>query len=169
MTSLVLSILYLDTISTGFVAITEKKVSFFGMGKKLFPQFVCFDFFMYIKSLYDSYLPFIYILLISFFKQLILNKLSVDILTIIAKGIFGKLILTKLIDSLLTLIYCLFFVTKWSISSAHTNHMFYLLLSVSTSVSNHCYRYSNTLIEALFVLDCFFLAMWRLVGITFAC
>ena len=55
LTSFVLSMVWSNTISTGFLAITAKKLSFY-LGEKLLPMIWLF-FFINLKSLYESYLP----------------------------------------------------------------------------------------------------------------
>ena len=51
-----------NKISSGFVSITENKVSLFFWERKLFLRFECFIIFIHINSLYESYWPFIYMI-----------------------------------------------------------------------------------------------------------
>ena len=62
LTSFILSIVFLDTISTGLVAMKENKSSvFFVFERNLFQWFDWFYFLIHLKSFYVSYWLFIYI------------------------------------------------------------------------------------------------------------
>ena len=64
-----------NKISTGFVSTTENKVSiYFFLEQNLFLWFYWFYFLIYLKSLYESYLPLSILFLILFFNHPIRNQ-----------------------------------------------------------------------------------------------
>ena len=66
-----------NKISTGFVSTTENKVSiYFFLEQNLFLWFYWFYFLIYLKSLYESYLPSSTLFLILFFNHPIWNQFS---------------------------------------------------------------------------------------------
>ena len=74
-----------NTISTGFISITAKKVSlFYVLERNLFLQFGWFYFFINLKQLYESYLPLNKLFLFLFFNNLIWNQLSAATATVVA-------------------------------------------------------------------------------------
>ena len=83
LTSYILSIVCSNTIFTGFVAIIANKESlYFLLWRNLFLRLNWFYFLIYLKSLYESYLPLAKIFIIFFFNYLIQNQISTATVTI---------------------------------------------------------------------------------------
>ena len=84
-TYFILSIISLDTISTGFVDITGKEVSLFVfLEQTLFLLFDRYYFLIFPKWVYTSYLPVSSLFLILFFNNTIQNNLSAVTATVVA-------------------------------------------------------------------------------------
>ena len=122
-----------NKISTRFFAVTANKVYLFIFWRKKILRYDWSYYLENIKWLYQSYWNFIYIFNYFIFQDLILNRLSADTETVIAKGIFGDLILAKVRHKKITPSYCLFFETKWRRSGAHVNHLFFSLGFINSS------------------------------------
>ena len=161
LTYFILSIVFLNTISTGFVVITEKKVSlsFFVLkvvskiwlvllSRKTWSR--CLILTDHLSTLFVVY----------FFKNLVQNRLSAATVTVVAKGIFRLLILTKVRDKQITLRYSLFCEALWRKSGAHLNCLFNFVLSISTFVPDWRYRDSNTLNISVMCIG-FFISLRR--------
>ena len=91
LTYFILSIVGLKTISTEFFAITANKVSlFFLFDQNLFLWFECFIILNNMKSLYESYWPYLYIIYHLFFQTSDLKQTSAATSKIVALVVSGK-------------------------------------------------------------------------------
>ena len=91
LTYFILSIVGLKTISTEFFAITANKVSlFFLFDQNLFLWFECFIILNNMKSLYESYWPYLYIIYHLFFQTSDLKQTSAATSNIVALVVSGK-------------------------------------------------------------------------------
>ena len=81
--------------------------------------------------------------IMSFFKQLVWNRLSDDTATVVAKGIYGELIL-EIWETNIEHRDIVWFVKRNEGDLVHTSMDCFFVLSFSTAIPNWCYRYSKT-------------------------
>ena len=104
--------------------------------------------------------------IISFFKQIIWNRLWNDTAIFVAKGYMWRSDFTKVRHNQRTPSYHLFYKTKWRRSGAHIIHLFNFVLSFSNAPPNWCYHNSKTLKNSVCVYWIVYLASCILAGVS---